>query len=244
MFVKKVRQRLEVRFTILFIHVVAERWSSGTAMRTQKTCLYALLRVSSRQCSMPVVSFPTTSTTFSAVSRRMVKSFISIIGQHTHFSGSGAVYSFDSVGSYEREACRAAGAASALVQPFLDNQVRVTCHFYCLSGPTCLVFLRRRRTRLASLQAVSCLRRVSFISSTVSRFICGPEIPTRFYFILRDALNLLGGRVLHRTEIGGRKSQLCPLSSSSPRHLYPSGARAHHRRIFAALYGPSDPYPI
>ena len=38
-------------------------------------------------------------------------------------SGSGAVYSFDPVGSYEREACRAAGAAQALVQPFLDNQV-------------------------------------------------------------------------------------------------------------------------
>lgn len=41
--------------------------------------------------------------------------------------GSGAVYSFDPVGSYEREACRAAGAAQSLVQPFLDNQVRVLC---------------------------------------------------------------------------------------------------------------------
>jgi len=37
--------------------------------------------------------------------------------------GTGAVYSFDPVGSYEREACRAAGAASSLVQPFLDNQI-------------------------------------------------------------------------------------------------------------------------
>jgi len=37
--------------------------------------------------------------------------------------GSGSVYSFDPVGSYEREACRAAGAAQSLVQPFLDNQV-------------------------------------------------------------------------------------------------------------------------
>lgn len=40
-------------------------------------------------------------------------------------SGTGAVYSFDPVGSYEREACRAAGAAQSLVQPFLDNQVCV-----------------------------------------------------------------------------------------------------------------------
>ncbi|QRW19841.1 amino-terminal nucleophile aminohydrolase [Rhizoctonia solani] len=39
--------------------------------------------------------------------------------------GTGAVYSFDPVGSYEREACRAAGAAQSLVQPFLDNQASV-----------------------------------------------------------------------------------------------------------------------
>ncbi|BEI92477.1 uncharacterized protein CcaverHIS019_0501050 [Cutaneotrichosporon cavernicola] len=37
--------------------------------------------------------------------------------------GTGAVYSFDPVGSYEREACRAAGAAQSLIQPFLDNQI-------------------------------------------------------------------------------------------------------------------------
>ncbi|KAF8272625.1 proteasome subunit [Lactarius quietus] len=40
--------------------------------------------------------------------------------------GSGAVYSFDPVGSYERETCRAAGAAQSLVQPFLDNQPYTT----------------------------------------------------------------------------------------------------------------------
>lgn len=38
--------------------------------------------------------------------------------------GKGAVYSFDPVGSYEREFCRAAGAAQSLLQPFLDSQVR------------------------------------------------------------------------------------------------------------------------
>jgi len=37
--------------------------------------------------------------------------------------GRGAVYSFDPVGSYEREFCRAAGAAQSLLQPFLDSQV-------------------------------------------------------------------------------------------------------------------------
>jgi 20S proteasome alpha/beta subunit len=42
------------------------------------------------------------------------------------YAGTGAVYSFDPVGSYEREACRAAGAAQSLVQPLLDNQVSMS----------------------------------------------------------------------------------------------------------------------
>ncbi|KAI0460848.1 Proteasome subunit beta type-6 [Komagataella kurtzmanii] len=37
--------------------------------------------------------------------------------------GKGAVYSFDPVGSYEREQCRAGGGAASLIMPFLDNQV-------------------------------------------------------------------------------------------------------------------------
>lgn len=37
--------------------------------------------------------------------------------------GKGVVYSFDPVGSYERQYCRAGGSAAALIQPFLDNQV-------------------------------------------------------------------------------------------------------------------------
>ncbi|XP_041368051.1 proteasome subunit beta type-1-B-like [Gigantopelta aegis] len=37
--------------------------------------------------------------------------------------GKGCVYSFDPVGSYEREAYRAGGTASAMLQPLLDNQI-------------------------------------------------------------------------------------------------------------------------
>lgn len=37
--------------------------------------------------------------------------------------GTGAVYSYDPVGSYERESCRAAGSAQSLIQPFFDMQV-------------------------------------------------------------------------------------------------------------------------
>ncbi|KAL1955032.1 hypothetical protein VTO42DRAFT_323 [Malbranchea cinnamomea] len=39
--------------------------------------------------------------------------------------GKGALYSYDPVGSYERESCRAAGAAASLIMPFLDNQVNL-----------------------------------------------------------------------------------------------------------------------
>lgn len=37
--------------------------------------------------------------------------------------GKGAVYSFDPVGSFERECHRAAGSAASLLQPFLDSQI-------------------------------------------------------------------------------------------------------------------------
>ena len=35
------------------------------------------------------------------------------------------MYSYDPVGSYEREEFRAGGSAAALLQPLLDNQVRL-----------------------------------------------------------------------------------------------------------------------
>lgn len=48
--------------------------------------------------------------------------------------GKGALYSYDPVGSYEREQCRAAGAASSLIMPFLDNQVNFKNQYVPGSG--------------------------------------------------------------------------------------------------------------
>lgn len=48
--------------------------------------------------------------------------------------GRGALYSYDPVGSYEREQCRAAGAASSLMMPFLDNQVNFKNQYIPGSG--------------------------------------------------------------------------------------------------------------
>lgn len=49
-------------------------------------------------------------------------------------SGKGALYSYDPVGSYEREQCRAAGAAASLIMPFLDNQVNFKNQYQPGSG--------------------------------------------------------------------------------------------------------------
>ncbi|KAG9785696.1 Proteasome subunit beta type-6 [Exophiala dermatitidis] len=48
--------------------------------------------------------------------------------------GKGALYSYDPVGSYEREQCRAAGAAASLIMPFLDNQVNYKNQYIAGSG--------------------------------------------------------------------------------------------------------------
>jgi 20S proteasome subunit beta 6 len=48
--------------------------------------------------------------------------------------GKGALYSYDPVGSYEREQCRAAGAAASLIMPFLDNQVNYKNQYQPGSG--------------------------------------------------------------------------------------------------------------
>ncbi|KAI9755135.1 MAG: hypothetical protein M4579_004401 [Chaenotheca gracillima] len=49
-------------------------------------------------------------------------------------NGKGALYSYDPVGSYEREQCRAAGAAASLIMPFLDNQVNFKNQYMPGSG--------------------------------------------------------------------------------------------------------------
>lgn len=48
--------------------------------------------------------------------------------------GKGALYSYDPVGSYERHDCRAAGAASSLIMPFLDNTVDLKNRYVPGSG--------------------------------------------------------------------------------------------------------------
>ena len=56
-------------------------------------------------------------------SKRFFPFYVQTILAGLDEEGTGALYSYDPVGSYEREQCRAAGAAASLIMPFLDNQV-------------------------------------------------------------------------------------------------------------------------
>ncbi|KAL1873997.1 hypothetical protein VTK73DRAFT_603 [Phialemonium thermophilum] len=74
--------------------------------------------------------------------------------------GKGAIYSYDPVGSYEREQSRAAGAAASLITPFLDNQVNFKNQYVPNSGEGHA--LQERQRRLLSRQEVETLVKDAF----------------------------------------------------------------------------------
>lgn len=75
--------------------------------------------------------------------------------------GKGAVYSFDPVGSYEREQCRAGGAAASLIMPFLDNQVNFKNQYVPGTDGK-----QKRELKYLSLEEVIKLVRDAFTSAT------------------------------------------------------------------------------
>ena len=66
--------------------------------------------------------------------KRFFPFYVSAILGGVDEDGKGALYSYDPVGSYEREQCRAAGAAASLIMPFLDNQVNLKNQYDPTSG--------------------------------------------------------------------------------------------------------------
>lgn len=67
-------------------------------------------------------------------SKRFFPYYVSAILGGLDEEGRGALYSYDYVGSYEREQCRSAGSASSLIMPFLDNQVNFKNQYVPDSG--------------------------------------------------------------------------------------------------------------
>lgn len=82
--------------------------------------------------------------------------------------GRGAVYSYDPVGSYEREQCRAGGAAASLIMPFLDNQVNFKNQFVPGSDGK-----EKKPLRYLSLEEVIQLVRDAFTSATERHIYVG-----------------------------------------------------------------------
>ena len=78
--------------------------------------------------------------------------------------GKGCLYSYDPVGSYEREQCRAAGAAASLIMPFLDNQVNLKNQYEPGSGEG--HELQARKVEPLSRMEVEQLVRDAFTSAT------------------------------------------------------------------------------
>lgn len=78
--------------------------------------------------------------------------------------GKGALYSYDPVGSYEREQCRAAGAAASLIMPFLDNQVNFKNQY--LPGTGVGHNLQARQAEPLPFHEVEQLLRDAFTSAT------------------------------------------------------------------------------
>ncbi|KAF3481713.1 uncharacterized protein GIQ15_04472 [Arthroderma uncinatum] len=67
-------------------------------------------------------------------SKRFFPYYVHAILAGVDEEGKGALYSYDPVGSYEREFCRAAGSAASLMMPFLDNQVNFKNQYVPGSG--------------------------------------------------------------------------------------------------------------
>lgn len=92
--------------------------------------------------------------------------------------GVGAIYSFDPVGSYEREQCRAGGSASSLIMPFLDNAVNFKNQYVDGQYP-------RPRHPLDVDQVIK-LVKDAFTSATERQIEVGDEL--EYFIITKDGI--------------------------------------------------------
>ena len=97
-------------------------------------------------------------------SKRFFPYYVTAILGGLDEDGKGALYSYDPVGSYEREQCRAAGAAASLIMPFLDNQVNFKNQY--LPGTGEGHDLQARQTEPLPRHEVEQLVRDAFTSAT------------------------------------------------------------------------------
>ena len=95
--------------------------------------------------------------------------------------GKGAVYSYDPVGSYEREQCRAGGAAASLIMPFLDNQLKSKNQFEPDSNGTV-----KKPLRFLTLEEVVELVKDAFSSATERHIQVGDGL--EIYIVAKEGV--------------------------------------------------------
>ncbi|RMD41909.1 hypothetical protein DV735_g3209, partial [Chaetothyriales sp. CBS 134920] len=100
--------------------------------------------------------------------------------------GKGALYSYDPVGSYEREQCRAAGAAASLIMPFLDNQVNFKNQYQPGSGDG--HDLKPRERELLPKETVVQLIKDAFTSATERHIEVGDGL--QMFIITKDGIEV------------------------------------------------------
>jgi len=89
-----------------------------TFTRTLETRLKMYQHEHNKQASTPAVAQLISTMLYN---RRFFPFYVNTIVAGLNSEGQGCIYSYDPVGSYEREIYRAAGSSSALLQPLLDS---------------------------------------------------------------------------------------------------------------------------
>lgn len=117
-------------------------------------------------------------------SKRFFPYYVTAILGGLDEEGKGALYSYDPVGSYEREQCRAAGAAASLIMPFLDNQVNFKNQY--MPGTGVGHDLQAREALPLSRQEVEQLVRDAFSSATERHIEVGDGL--QMLVVTKDAI--------------------------------------------------------
>jgi 20S proteasome subunit beta 6 len=116
--------------------------------------------------------------------KRFFPYYVHVILAGLDEEGKGALYSYDPVGSYEREECRAAGAASSLIMPFLDNQVKFKNQYVPGSGEGHA--LQPKKAEPLPRQTVEQLVRDAFTSAVERHIEVGDNL--QMMIITRDGV--------------------------------------------------------
>jgi len=101
--------------------------------------------------------------------RRFFPYYVNTIIAGIDSEGKGAVFSYDPVGSYERETYRAGGSAASLLQPLLDSQLG-------LKNQTASFKLNNSYTVQMPKEQVAALIKDAFVSAAERDIYTGDEV--------------------------------------------------------------------